>query len=192
MNIIKPNSKKIDTKTDLTSRDILDDAEKLFGRGESYRELTVIKVTNGNGTPCTWYPNFTKKVEIHLNDKVYIDNGNYIYQLSYEICHTLFAHKDIRATVFEEGLCTYFSLIQVRKYYGDIGYDIYLEHTKKPKYAKAFDLVNTILTYDPDFVIEVRKECPILKGLDIKHFNTLTSILSKDEIAYLIKLFKNI
>ena len=181
----------INANSNIEVTELLEKAVTYFGKSGSDLELKEVRITNKK-IPMTFYPDRDEnEIMIHLAETAKTSRQEYIYQLSHEITHTLFANKEDE-TCLEEGICTYFSLECIKDMFGLEEYTKFRNHSLQTKYMRSLLLVEEIMSWDSSFIKNMRMESPRLKKIFINQLSNLLEIIYKEDIIYLLKLFKNI
>jgi hypothetical protein len=177
----------INAKSDNKINSILLCAYEYYGTNKSNLELKEVYITNKDA-PMVFYPCRDKnEIMIHLTQNVIRSQQEYIYQLSHEIVHAIFANKE-PANNLEEGLCTYFSLECVKKEFGSDAYNNYRRHTLLTQYAKPLVLVENIMNWNFECIKVLISKYPTLKNISAIDLEKI-SVLSQEEMIYLCKEF---
>ncbi|PKK99785.1 MAG: hypothetical protein CVV57_01655 [Tenericutes bacterium HGW-Tenericutes-2] len=177
----------INAKSNIQINNILLAAFEYFGEFTSILEFKEVHITDRD-TPMIFYPYRDKnEVIIHLTQNVIGSPQEYIYQLSHEIAHTLFANKE-PANNLEEGLCTYFSLECIKKGFGINIYNNYRCYTLLTHYAKPLILVEKMINWNNECIKIFRAKYPTLKNITANSLKEI-SILSLEEMTYLCEKF---
>jgi len=119
--------------------EILYNAEQRYGKRDPSWTLLGVEFSNLN-QPEIWYPfikDGRKHVIIQLTQEASIDEKEALFQLSHEVIHLLSPAGSEGTTVFEEGLATYFSIINMQAF----NYKIDLNYIAEKKYKKAYQLI---------------------------------------------------
>ncbi len=115
-------------------------AEELYGRRDHGWTLLGVEFSD-NGQPQVWYPGSGEgrsNVVIQLTEGAAKDYTVAMFQLAHEVVHVLSPNGTRGATVLEEGLASYFSLLYVKKH---LNRELEPERWVGSKYMRAYQLV---------------------------------------------------
>jgi len=125
------------------------------------------------------------KIVIQVSQSTANDTRQAIFQIAHEVVHVLSPNGQPTTNNLEEGLATYFSKILTDR---DTGDNLYATNSIQPtKYFKTFELVNKLLTSDPDAIKKLRKFQPVIGSISKQNFVDAGINLGDDLIDELIK-----
>ena len=136
--------------------DALKAAEQKYG--ERDRSWTILGVEfTKSGPPQVWYPGSNdgrRDVIVQLTTNCAGDMIRQLFQLSHESIHLLSPTGSGHATVFEEGLAAYFSIvyIQNRLHFGP-NPDQWFQNSK---YLPAYHIISNVYRIHPDADARIR------------------------------------
>ncbi len=119
--------------------EILKNAEQRYGKRDLSWTLLGVEFSNLKH-PEIWYPFVSdgrKHIIIQLTKTASKNEKEALFQLSHEVIHLLSPAGLEGSSVFEEGLATYFSIINLQK----LNYDINQDYISEKKYQQAYQLV---------------------------------------------------
>ncbi len=122
--------------------------------GERNKDWTILGTEfNNDKQPRNWHPTYSndseknKNIIIQLTPEAAQSKKEAVFQLSHEIFHALMpTGGKQKATFFEEGLATYFSIQATRK----AGIDIETDYIGSGKYRRAYGLVLALYGVHPN------------------------------------------
>lgn len=159
------------------------EAETLYGARTTDFVYMGIEL-NEIGPPKVWYP-WNKYIVIQVSQSTSNDTKQAIFQIAHEVIHVLSPNGQPTTNNLEEGLATYFSKIVTDR---DTGDHLYATNCIQPtKYLKPFELVEKLLTIDPDAIKKLRKFQPIIGNITKQTFVDAGLKLENDIIDELIK-----
>lgn len=155
----------------LTSRlaQALKEAEKRYGERDKKWTILGVEFT-ANKQPQIWYPysgdneNF---IIVQLSQNASCNDKEALFQLSHEVVHLLSpAGGNVKSTVLEEGVATYFSIQYLKKQ----GFDVSEDYISTAKYKDAYTAVEALYkTYGEaeanQFIEQFRLEYPTLSSI---------------------------
>lgn len=133
-------------------RTMLKEAEQIFGSRNMDWSFLGLEFRE-DGPYINYYPNQTYSIVLSSGCLACYEQA--IYQLSHEVCHTLYLTGKADANVLNEGVSTYFSA-----YYHGIkffGSDYATRSISKSRYFEAYNLVTELLNNDHLAIIKLRK-----------------------------------
>lgn len=142
------------------------EAETLYGTRTNDFEYMGLEL-NETGPPKVWYP-WNKYIVIQVSQSTAMDTRQAIFQIAHEVVHVLSPNGQPTTNNLEEGLATYFSKIVTDR---DTGDKLYATNSiQTTKYLKPFELVEKLLTTDPDAIKKLRKFQPIIGRITKQNF----------------------
>lgn len=171
----------------LTSRigNMLKEAEAMFGeRDKAWTILGVEMCMDKDATPQNWYPGSPRRKDIIFQITPAEDMQHACYQLAHEVIHSLSPHVGKTATVFEEGVATWFARWYVRENFGlEIGSDL-------ESYRNAYQCVDMLLKKDRQAILKLRKVEPSFDKITAATFRVAGVVVADDMVQDLLKTFK--
>ena len=159
------------------------EAESLYGTRTNDFEYVGLEL-NENGPPKVWYP-LNKYIIIQVNQTTANDTRQAIFQIAHEVVHVLSPNGQPTTNNLEEGLATYFSKIVTDRDSGDNSYAI--NSIQTTKYLKPYQLVDKLITFDPDAIKKLRNIQPVLGQISKQTFIDAGIGLADDIIDELVK-----
>lgn len=159
------------------------EAETLYGARTNDFEYVGLEL-NEAGPPKVWYP-WNKYIVIQVSQSTANDTRQAIFQIAHEVVHVLSPNGQPTTNNLEEGLATYFSKIVTDRDSGDNSYAT--NSIQTTKYFKPYELVEKLLTADPDAIKKLRKFQPVIGSITKQNFIDAGIILEDDIIDELIK-----
>jgi hypothetical protein len=152
--------------------EMLLEAQTIFGKKVNGWQFNNVEINDGF-PHIKYYPNGF--INISLTSRVLNDYNQLCYQLSHEVCHLLHPSKefetgiDHNTLVINEGMATYFSILQMLKL--NI-HDEAIEGLRNnlPNYYNAFLAVNKLMSINPDSIKIIRNIEPTIDRLTIDDF----------------------
>ncbi len=125
----------------------LEMAESEYGERDKSWTILGVEFTDEK-QPSNWYPfdSTEKDIIIQLTSDAANNEKKALFQLSHEVIHVLSPNGTRKATYFEEGLATYFSIQATRQ----AGIDISPSYITSAKYHRAYYLLEKIYQLHPD------------------------------------------
>ncbi|WP_367209924.1 hypothetical protein [Sphingobacterium sp. R2] len=186
----------IDNKAELEDLQYkyLKEAEIMFGNkidyhygGLSYYNGNPIVVDNGLD-PETGKDSY----KIMLNGIGAInDLTDGIFQLSHEVVHLISPVKQVAGreiNYLEEGMAVYFSKVIIERDTGDLSF-CQNAFKNNPKYLKALNLYQELISIDQYAVKKLRVKSPIIADITTTNFKEIGIKASEDLIGELLKKF---
>jgi hypothetical protein len=159
------------------------EAENLYGTRTRDYEYVGIEL-NETGPPKVWYP-WNKYIVIQVSQTTANDVRQAILQIAHEVVHVLSPNGQPTTNNLEEGLATYFSKIATDRDTGDTSYAI--DSIKPTKYFKPYQLIDKLISSDPDAIKKLRDIEPVLGRISKQTFADAGIVLDEDIIDELIK-----
>lgn len=160
--------------------EILQHAEYLFGERDKRFAILGVELNQEN-QPQTWYP-YDGCVVIQLTQDCWNDMDRAIFQLAHEIVHCLCPKPGRHANVLEEGLATYFSEIEAKKFGSNY-------QANSPKYLQARNLVIRLLEYDKDIIKKTRVKCPDISSITKENLKSICAEINDSLLDVLLMPF---
>ena len=117
----------------------LKNAEQRYGERDLSWTLLGVEFSDLK-QPEVWYPfikDNRKHIIIQLTKSASKNEKEALFQLSHEVIHLLSPSGPKGSSVFEEGLASYFSIINLQK----LNYDINPNYISEKKYRQAYQLI---------------------------------------------------
>lgn len=159
------------------------EAENLYGARTKDYEYVGVEL-NETGPPKVWYL-WNKYIVIQVSQTTASDTKQAILQIAHEVVHVLSANGQPTTNNLEEGLATYFSKIATDRDTGDTSYAI--NSIETTKYIKPYELVDKLMSSDPDAIKKLRNKEPVLGRISKQTFTDAGIVIDDDIINELIK-----
>ena len=159
------------------------EAESLYGSRTKDYEYVGLELNDG-GPPKVWYP-LNKYIVIQVSQATANDTRQAMFQIAHEVIHVLSPNGQPTTNNLEEGLATYFSKIVTDRDSGDNLYA--LTSILETKYLKPYELVDKLISLDPDAIKKLRKIQPVLGQISRQTFIEARIAMADDIIDELIK-----
>lgn len=168
-------------------RDMLNCAEDQFG--ERDKSWTYIGLEfRDDGPYILYYPRKQVAIVLSTSCSEFIpEHPQLYYQLAHEVCHLLHPTGRADANVLVEGISTYFSKIYLETIFP--GSEYALKNIRKSKYFRAYQLVEKLLSNDPDSIKKIKGAFPNISSLTEKDLKSFGFQLSVVEVKELIQKF---
>lgn len=126
---------------------ILRMAEKEYGERDKRWTLLGVEFSTDD-RPSIWYPGGyeAKNIIIQLTRSTSHSEREALFQLTHEVFHVLSPNAEIKSTMLEEGLATYFSIKALQS----MGFTINKKYIANKKYQKAYRLVSQLYENHPE------------------------------------------
>lgn len=159
------------------------EAESLYGARTNDYEYVGLEL-NEKGPPSVWYP-WTKYIAIQVSQVCANDTKEAIFQIAHEVVHVLSPNGQKATNNLEEGLATYFSKLVTDRDSGDNSFAI--NSILTTKYFKPYQLVDKLMTFDPDAIKRLRNIQPVISQITRQTFIDAGITLADDIIDELVK-----
>jgi hypothetical protein len=159
------------------------EAESLYGTRTKDYEYVGLEL-NETGPPRVWYP-WNKYIVIQVSQTTANDTKQAIFQIAHEVVHVLSPNGQPTTNNLEEGLATYFSKIVTDRDSGGNSYAI--NSIQATKYLKPYQLVDKLITFDPNAIKKLRNIQPVLGQVTKQTFIDAGISLADDTIDELVK-----
>lgn len=158
------------------SHDMIFVAEEFLGLMTN--DWNYIGVEFSDHPPHLFYYPETGDISISLSYKAMADEAQLIFQLAHEVCHLFYptmrkgSSNFSGATVFNEGISTYFQINILQQTHGGEFAGIVLENmkTSSPKYYNSRELVTELLTIDQLAIKKIREVQPFINDVTLSDF----------------------
>ena len=171
----------------LTSRigNMLKEAEAMFGERDKEWTILGVEVCMDQGaTPQNWYPGSPERKDIIFQITPAEDMQHACYQLAHEVLHSLSPHVGKAATVFEEGVATWFARWYVEERFG-----LVIE-AELDSYKMACRYVDNMLKQDKQAVLKLRKVELNFDKMTSATFKAAGVVVDEADILELLKTFR--
>ncbi len=170
--------------------DILKNAEQHYGKRDLSWTLLGVEFSNLK-SPEIWYPfikDNRKHLIIQLTKSASKNEKEALFQLSHEVIHLLSPAGPEGSSVFEEGLASYFSIINLQK----LNYDINQDYISEKKYRQAYQLIADLYKNFDQVDIRIkqlRQQTRKISDITPKQFTKAFPELSKENAILFAKKY---